>query len=226
MRRINNTRRLTIAALGMTIILSLSASSQAQTTGSVTGNAYGASVKALTGSLNATPSVTLPATGDIGDADLASVDVAGLLSTKTLSSVTTGVVGENAASAQSYSTVQDVSILNGVITAKLVEAMASSTGNGAQAGSNSAGTTLVDLVINGVPKGLVSPSPNTQIAVPGVGTLILNEQTASGNGTTSTGLDVTALHLVLTTTDPLLGTTTKTGDIVVAAAGSSATFVR
>jgi hypothetical protein len=210
----------------MAIILSLSASSQAQTTGAVTGNAYGASVSALTGSLSQTPAVTLPATGDMADADLASVNVAGLLATKTLSSVTTGVVGDNAASAQSYSTVQDVSILNGVITAKLVEAMASSAGNGAQAGSNAAGTTLVDLVINGVATGVSSPGPNTQIGIPGVGTLILNEQTASGNGTTSSGLDVTALHLVLTKTDPLLGTTTKIGDIVVAAAGSSATFQR
>ncbi|HEV8685686.1 MAG TPA: choice-of-anchor P family protein [Gaiellaceae bacterium] len=208
------------------MILSLSASSQAQTTGAVTGSAYGASVSALTGSLPQTPAATLPATGDIADADLASVNVAGLLTTKTLSSVTTGVVGENAASAQSYSTVQDVSILNGVITAKLVEAMASSTGNGAQAASNAAGTTLVDLVINGVPTGVASPDPNTQIGIPGVGTLILNEQTPSGDGTTSSGLNVTALHLVLTKTDPLLGTTTKTGDIVVAAAGSSATFVR
>jgi hypothetical protein len=95
-----------------------------------------------------------------------------------------------------------------------------------QAASNAAGTTLVDLVVNGVAMGVVAPAPNTQIGVPGVGTLILNEQTRSGDGATSTGLDVTALHLVLTSTDPLTGATTKTGDIVVAAAGSSATFVR
>jgi hypothetical protein len=226
MRKMRTTRRLAVAALGAAIVLSLSAASQAQSTGSVAGNAYGASVKTLTASLDPASSVTLSAIDGINDAELASVNVAGTLTTKTLSSVTTGVVGENAASAQSYATAQDVSILNGVITAKVIVAMASSSSNGVQAVSNAAGTTLVDLVVNGVAMGVVAPAPNTQIGVPGVGTLILNEQTRSGDGATSTGLDVTALHLVLTSTDPLTGATTKTGDIVVAAAGSSATFVR
>jgi hypothetical protein len=226
MNRIRTTRRLAVTALGIAIVLSLSASSQAQSTGNVAGNAYGASVKTLAATLNPTSSVTLNAMDGINDAEVASVNVAGTLTTKTLSSVTTGVVGENASTVQSYATAQDVSILNGVITAKVIVAMASSSSNGVQAVSNAAGTTLVDLVVNGVAMGVVAPAPNTNIGVPGVGTLILNEQTASGSGTTSSGLDVTALHLVLTTTDPLSGTTTKTGDIVVAAAGSIATFVR
>jgi hypothetical protein len=226
MRGVRITRRLAVTALGIAIVLSLSASSQAQSTGSVAGNAYGASVKTLAGSLDPASSVTLNPIDGINDAELAGVSVAGTLTTKTLSSVTTGVVGENAASAQSYATAQDVSILNGVITAKVIVAMASSSSNGVQAVSNAAGTTLVDLVVNGVAMGVVAPAPNTQIGVPGFGTLILNEQTGSGNGTTSTGLDVTALHLVLTTTDPLTGATTKAGDIVVATAEGSATFVR
>jgi hypothetical protein len=219
-------RRLTAAALGTAIVLSLSASSQAQTTGDVAGNAYGASVKTSAATLEPTSAVTLNPIDGINDADVASVDVAGVLTAQSLSSVATGVVGENAATAQSYASAEDVSILNGVITAKAVVATASSSSNGAEAVSNAAGTTLVDLVVNGVAMGVVEPAPNTRIDVPGVGALILNEQRSSGNGATSTGLDVTALHLLLTTTDPLLGTTTRTGDVVVAAAASSATFAR
>jgi hypothetical protein len=227
MRPIGIRSRLAIVGLGVALSLSLG-TSQAQTAGSLSGSAYGASVKTLAASLDpsATGLVTLPATGGIADNELAGLNVAGVLTTRTVSPVTTGVVGENAGSAQSYATVQDVNILAGVITAKLVAAMASSESNGVQALSNGAGTTLVDLVVNGVPMGVVAPAPNTQIGVPGVGTLILNEQTPTGNGTTSTGITVTALHLVQTTTDPLLGTTIKTGDIFVAVAQSGASFVR
>jgi hypothetical protein len=228
MRLISIRSRFVMAALGVALSLSLG-TSQAQTAGSVTGGAYGASVKTLTASLldpGATGSVALPATGGIADNELTGLNVAGVLTTGTVSPVTTGVIGENADSAQSYAAVQDVNILNGVITARALLAMASSEGNGLQALSNGAGTTVVDLLINGVPTGVVSPAPNTQIAVPGVGTLILNEQTPTGNGTTTTGITVTALHLVQTTTDPLLGTTTKTGDIIVAVAQSGASFVR
>jgi|GraSoiStandDraft_41_1057321.scaffolds.fasta_scaffold761209_2 hypothetical protein len=227
MRPIRIRSRLAIAALGVALSLSLG-TSQAQTADSVAGGAYGASVKTLAASLDpaATGLVTLPATGGIADNELAGLNVAGVLTTRTVSPVTTGVIGENAGSAQSYAAVQDVNILNGVITAKALVAMASSESNGVQALSNGAGTALVDLLINGVPTGVVAPAPNTQIGIPGVGTLILNEQTPTGNGTTGTGITVTALHLVQTTTDPLLGTTIKTGDIIVAVAQSGASFVR
>lgn len=55
------------------------------------------------------------------------------------------------------------------------------------------GTPLVNLPLD--------PAPNTGITLlGGLGSLILNEQTFTGDGSTSRGMEVNALHLTLTTT--------------------------
>lgn len=200
----------------------VAAQAEGQMTRSVNGQAFGASVATPTASLAASPLATLPAGGGMGDAELASVDVLDALKANGLSSVATGVIGENASSAQSVAALADVNVLNGLITAKAVLAMASSASNGVRATSTDAGSTIVDLVVNGVAMGVTTPAPNTEIALPGVGAVILNEQTAAGDSITDSGLRVTMIHVVLK--DALTGT--KTGDIVVGAADSYAKFVR
>jgi hypothetical protein len=59
-------------------------------------------------------------------------------------------------------------------------------------------------------------APNTQLALPGVGYVVLNEQTVSGDGVTTTGITVNMIHVVLQ--DALTGA--KTGEIVVGSATS------
>jgi hypothetical protein len=122
-----------VGALGL--LLTFSPGETAQTSKSVAGGASGAAVKTATATLAPTPSAVLPAGGGRGDAEAASVSVPGLLGANALSSSATGGVGENAASAQGVTGVSDVNILNGLITATSVVALASSRSNGRNATS-------------------------------------------------------------------------------------------
>jgi hypothetical protein len=211
-----------LGLLGVCIGWAAAPEVKAQAANNVTGQATGTFAATPLGSLASVPLVTLPADGGMATGEQAGVDVIGVLQAQGLAAVTSGVIGENASSAQSLATASDVSILNGVVTAKGVTAMASSASNGIQATSTDAGSTIVDLVVNGVSMGVVSPAPNTTINVPAVGTVILNEQVATGGGVTDKGLGVTMIHVILK--DPLTGV--KTGDIVVGSASSYTNFVR
>jgi len=87
------------------------------------------------------------------------------------------------------------------------------------AGSGADGSTLLDLVVNGVPLA-GTPPPNTRIDLAGVGYVVLNEQTPTGNGVTTSGISVNMIHVVLR--NALTGLTT--GEIVVGSATSAAAF--
>ena len=195
--------------------------SRAQSSNSAGGNAYGVFVQTATASLVRSPFATMDPTG-MGDAAAAAVNVAGVLAAESLGSVTTGVVGENAASAQSGSTLQNVNMLGGLITAQLVSGQSSSASNGSIASSDANGSTLAGLVISGVAVADGTPAPNSQIALPGVGTVTLNEQISRGNGQTASGLTVNMIHVRLK--NALTGA--QTGEIIVGAADSDAAFVR
>src|SRR5207237_313682 len=157
-----------------------------------------------------------------GDAAAAAVNVASVLAAESLSSVTTGVVGENAASAQSGSTLQNVNILGGLITAQLVSGQSSSASNGSSASSDANGSTFAGLLVGSVAIADGVPAPNSQIALPGVGTVTLNEQIPRGDGQTTSGLTVNMIHVRLK--DVLTGA--QTGEIIVGAADSDAAFGR
>jgi hypothetical protein len=193
----------------------------AQASNTIGGKAYGAFVQTPLGSLAESPVATLDPASGIADASAANIGVAGVLTAQSLASLATGVVGENAASAQSSSTLQNVNILNGLITAKAVNGLASSASNGIAATSNGAGSEFVNLLVNGVAVG-DSPAPNRQIALPNVGVVTLNEQVPRGDGRTSSGLTVNMIHLRLT--DALTGA--QTGEIIVGSARSDAAFRR
>lgn len=210
-----------VGALGLLLTLSLGGA-HAQTSKNVAGGASGASVKTASATLAPTPSAVLPAGGGIDDADAASVSVPGLLTANALSSSATGIVGENAATAQGVAGASGVNILNGLITAKSVVALASSSSNGRKASSNPSGSTIAALVVNGVPMGTIEPAPNTTINIPGVGAVILKEVRLGGDGVRSSSIQVNMIHVVLK--DALTGT--PTGDIIVGSAQSAASFAR
>ncbi len=111
----------------------------------------------------------------------------------------------------------DVRIIAAAVTAKLVVAMASSTSNGSTATSSADGSALIGLTVNGTAIE-EAPSPNTTIPIPGVGSVILNEQIFSGDSVQTTALTVNMIHVVL---DGTLGT----GDIIVSSAHSDVNFV-
>ncbi|MDQ3996549.1 MAG: hypothetical protein M3303_05975, partial [Gemmatimonadota bacterium] len=117
---------------------------------------------------------------------------------------------DRSASAQSVSELEAVSILNGLIRAENVTAIASSYQNSAGAASNADGSGFVNLVVNGlaVPANV---APNTRVDLPGVGYVVLNEQTRTGDGVSTSGITVNMIRV-----SQLGG-----GEIVVGSASSS-----
>ena len=78
-------------------------------------------------------------------------------------------------------------------------------------------------MVNGV--SVDDPAPNTTMALPGVGYVILNEQIPTGDGVTTAGMTVNMIHVVLQ--QPILGLLGQVigyqtvGDIIVGSATSS-----
>jgi len=207
----------TILLIGVTLALAPAAEAQA-----VGGKAYGAFVRSPLGTQQSAVAVLPPVTAvddAMADGDADGVSVPGTISTDALTGTTSGSIGD-AAAAQSVATVFNVNLLNGLITASSLTATVSSTSNGAQATSNALGSTVADLVVNGVQltSGDASIAPNTRVTLPGVGYVVLNEQLPTGDGVRTTGLTVNLIHVVLQ--NDLTGL--QTGELIVGSATSSA----
>jgi hypothetical protein len=195
----------------------------AQTVG---GKAFGSYVNA-NGLTVQSPVATLPSTGgmDVGGAE--SFGVASTIDAKWLKAVTTGAVDDPASSSQSTSELENVNILGGLITADIVTAVASSYRNAGGAASEAEGSSFVNLVVGGVAMD-TDVAPNTRVDLPGTGYAILNEQTVTGDGVSSSGITVNMIHVVLQTLSGggctplgcLPGTLTTTGEIIVGSASS------
>ena len=140
------------------------------------------------------------------------MSVSGLAGADNLFAFATGSEG----SAESNTTLENVNLLGGLITADGVTALASSALANGAAVSDAEGSELVNLVVNGVSMGS-DVAPNTRVDLPGVGYAVLNEQIPSGDGVTSSGLTVNMIHVVLL--DALTGA--QTGEIIVGSATSS-----
>lgn len=177
----------------------------------VGGTGYGSSVKTLTGSTQS-PVAALPADGGyvVGEADAFAVPNS--VDARWLTATTTGSVSDASepASAQTVSEVENVSVLNGLVRARNVTAIASSYASGAGAASNAEGSGFAGLVVNGVAI-QADVAPNTRIDIPLVGYVVLNEQIHSGDGVRSTGITVNMIRV------RLLGG----GEIIVGSAASS-----
>jgi len=207
----------TILLIGVTLALAPAAGAQ-----SVGGKAYGAFVRTPLGTQQSAVAVLPPVTavdGAMADGDADGVSVPGTITTDALTGTTSGSIGD-AAAAQSVATVFNVNLLNGLITASSLTATVSSTSNGAQATSSALGSTLADLVVNGVQltSGDASIAPNTRVTLPGVGYVVLNEQLPTGDGVRTTGLTVNLIHVVLQ--NDLTGL--QTGELIIGSATSSA----
>ena len=174
------------------------------TPSTVSGNAFTAFAQGIIGSPPA-----IVATGQIGDAELpitggsdsdtTTAQVPGVVTTQTAQNTTSGALGPYPNST-SESKVQYVNVLNGLITANLLDVTSSSSATGSSAGTTF-GSTFLNLTINGQPIG-GTPAPNTIIAIPPSQTpdgtlifIILNEQISSSDGTKNTQGDVNAIHV-------------------------------
>ena len=182
--------------------------------------ATAATVSTLPGGSQTFADVRLPPAGGMDQSD---VDRAGVTSTfgaTDLVSITTGQIDQGLVSVTASAEAAEVNILNGLITAKTVLALATSYANGTAARSEANGSTLLDLTVAGVSYGDGAPVPNMRVQLPSVGYVVLNEQISGGDGLHSTSLTVNMIHVYLV--DPLTGA--SLGEIVIGAATSRATL--
>ena len=203
-----------LAALGVIGVLVLFPPRLVGQTTALAGQGLAASVRtALTAQTFA--SASLPDPGGCATADADQASVLGVLSAGGLTSMTSGMadVGEN--TTQTTAEAAGVSIMNGLVQAKQVLAVASSWVTEQGASSSAEGSQLAGLVVAGVNLGDVTPAPNTRMSLPGVGYVVLNEQTRSGDGVTASGMAVNLIHVVLLN---VLGI--KTGEVIVGSASS------
>ncbi|HJZ67002.1 MAG TPA: choice-of-anchor P family protein, partial [Blastocatellia bacterium] len=228
------------------------ASLLAQSQNSVGGTANGgsANITATVGGLNANARVlpvapvNLPSQGGSDTKQVASVfaelGVAGVmtvLSTGLVNNSTSGSVTQSAAHAESTSTVNNLNILNGFVTAATIRSSSTSDGNGDSASSTGAGSFANQLRIAGALYEQSEFAPNTRVSasatiqaqvnglpvlVPVTGTVTINEQIGGGNGKTNSSLTVNFLHVSVS--GSVAGSISLSADIVVASASSSVNF--
>ena len=135
----------------------------------------------------------------------ASVNAAPALTTGTLDTSAASQATATGDATVSASNVQSVSLLGGLVTASAVTSVSTTSrdnSTGALAVS-AAGTQFASLRVAGVPVG-GTPAPNTKISLPGVGYVLLNQQTSS-IGAVSANMTVIGIHVVVTISTPLSG---------------------
>jgi len=129
--------------------------------------------------------------------------------------MTTGVVNTSVdalvgpTATRSTSEVHGLSLLGGVITADLIQAVSTTSHDGSGFHLSGAGSSLVNLKVAGIPI-LAVPAPNTRIDILGVGYVILNEQTTFVDED-SARLVIKMIHLVVTA-GPFINTVVIVGE--------------
>src|SRR5207302_11320529 len=190
-----------LAALGLVVglVAGLAAAGSAQSVG---GQAYSTYVNTTLGSSGQSPLAVMPAVsgtdGAEADAEGSALNVAGALSSDFLNSITSGEIGAAEAGAQSTSSAASVNILNGLITADEVVANVMSSASQGGAVSDAAGSTFTNFTVAGRSfSGDQAVAPNTNVSLPGVGYVLLNEQIPIGDGVKSSGLMVNMILVYL-----------------------------
>jgi hypothetical protein len=182
--------------------------------------------------------VTLPPQGGSVSNQSASAGagITGLPTSTTgiVTDTSTGSVPSSSAQAQSTSTVNGLNALGGLVTASSIVANASSTGNGTTASSTAAGSFANGLQVGDTAYGDTEFAPNTTlpvsgsvsatvaglpVSVPVTGALVMNEQSVTGDGKTTSSITVNYFHLTVTGTAP--AGISFTEDIILASASSS-----
>jgi hypothetical protein len=139
----------------------------------------------------------------------ASVNAAPALTTGTLDTSTASETTATGVATASASTVQSVSLLGGLVAASAVTSVSTTSrdnSTGALAVS-AAGTQFASLSVAGIPVS-GTPAPNTRIGLPGVGYVLLNQQTSS-IGAVAANMTVIGIHVVVTIGTPLASAGTQ-----------------
>jgi hypothetical protein len=146
----------------------------------------------------------LPPSGDPQSASLVGATVPGVLSAELLAASTSGADGV----ATSEASLALLVVLPGQaaqVTASFVRAVAEASCSGVQ------GTTeIADLTFGGQAIIVDPVAPNQRFEIPGIATLIVNEQTTTSGGG-SQDITVNALHLILATGDEVILSSARSG---------------
>src|SRR5439155_9310618 len=154
-----------------------------------------------------------------------------------LRATSASVVTASPAEADQTSTAEaaNLSVLNGLVTASYVRAVATARANGSSSSVSSIGSALKDLAVRGV--GMGDVAPNTRVDLPadlfGTGSyVVLYERTAStsrpsptqtSGGTYAADLEVNMIHVHITDELPLVAGS-QSLDVIVANAKAHADF--
>src|SRR5579875_3455300 len=111
-------------------------------------------------------------------------------STITINRTTTGL------SVQTSEDIHNLRILGGIIAASDIHAIATSTATTTGATSTNS-SSFIGLTVAGLPVSS-RPAPNTSLALPGFGSVILNEQSGPFNGANTTSISVVMMDIHIT----------------------------
>lgn len=124
------------------------------------------------------------------------VAVPGLAISGTVVDTAEGINNHKQSSAETSSTIQDLNLLSGLVTASAVKADVTAVGNPPALADNSS---FLDLSVNGVSIG-GTPAPNTKISLAGIGTLWLHRVFKTSNS-----IHVIMIELIVTVPSNPLG---------------------
>lgn len=195
---------LSVFALVMTVGR---AGAEAPIKGSFQGNAYATYANAVAGpvaaSLGRSAFIPCPCNGTNGKTLSNTVDsVKAPANGRVLSaSVTRSTVyarkGATSAAVHNTSTITGVSLLNGLVKADAIKAVANTSANTKRITSNTNGSSLVNLKIAGKPV-KANVSPNSKLNLPGIGYVELKHVQKGGNGRQTGRISVDMITVVVT----------------------------
>lgn len=127
---------------------------------------------------------------------IAGVGHPGAFQTGTVWNTAMGRVAGRSATAKTTSSVESLNLLNGLVTADAVRAVALASKQGNSRALSNAGSKFVNLVVAGRPMGSET-GPNREIQLPGIGTLWLQRVFRTSNG-----IEVRMIELVVSEENP------------------------
>lgn len=215
-----------LAILAVIVSVFLAASAMAQQLTFYSADAYGATAYVgNTASLAATAEVSFGGYCGISQLQFHRSGTSAGVSVPLL--VTTGVTNTYVADAPALSTanseVHGIRLLNGLITSDVAKSVSTTSFTGiGQFTYSSAGSSFANLRVLGIPINYM-PAPNTAIALPGIGKIVLNEQITNSIYPGNAHFSVNMLHVYVTLPN-LLGIPLGT-EVVVASATSGVTLI-
>ena len=200
-----------VIGLAIGLLLSLSAPSYAIDPAAYRGVAWGSTARVsgevVVGRTAVSQLGCRAEAGAHSENTVASVDGGSVLTTGVVNTSVDALVGPTAT--RSTSEVHGLSLLGGVITADLIQAVSTTSHDASGFHLSGAGSSLVNLRVAGIPI-LAVPAPNTRIDILGVGYVILNEQTTFVDED-SARLVIKMIHLVVTA-GPFINTVVIVGE--------------